>query len=141
MSKGWEEVARLGGPGARYPQVLVDAHGWCLRLGRNSRHDEKYFSSLPSLLGGVIEHTARRRLMDSPVALDLKAFVAALRTSLEAARLLCREALEQGGMEEHIRRLDALKAPATPRQSGLRLCGAQNGADARFPARLSNSAS
>lgn len=141
MSKGWKEVARLGGPGARYPQVLVDAHGWCLRLGRNRRQDEKYYSNLSSLLGGVIEHTARRRLTASSAALDLREFVTALQTSLEAARLLCRETLEKGGLEEHIRRLDARNAPGRPRESCLRLCEAPTGEGDLLPVRQANSAS
>jgi hypothetical protein len=141
MSKRWKEVARLGGPGARYPQVLVDAHGWCLRLGRHSRHDQKYYSTLPSLLGGLIEHTARRRLMDSPSAVDLQAFLTTLKASLETARSLCQEAVEKGGLEEHVRRQDARKVPSKPRESILRLCEAQNGLDAELPARRASSAS
>lgn len=140
MSKGWKEVARLGGRGARYPQILVDAHGWCLRLGRHKRHDEKYYSSLPNLLVGLIEHAVRRRLMDSPVSLDFQSFVTKLKSSLDAARSLCREALEKGGMEEHIRLLGAQKEAARPRESCLRLCEAQNGSDADIPVRHTSSA-
>jgi hypothetical protein len=33
MKTGWKEVARLGIQGARYPHLLVDTYGWCLRLG------------------------------------------------------------------------------------------------------------
>ena len=123
MGNGWKEVARLGGPGARYPQILVDGHGWCLRLGRHTRHDEKYYSSLPNLLGGLIEHTIRRRLMNSPAAQGLAEFVTRLRQTLDVARSLCLEALEKGGLEEHIRRLDARKAAPTTSGSLERLPG------------------
>ncbi len=133
MSKGWKEVARLGGPGARYPQVLVDAHGWCLRLGRDSRHDQKYYSTLPSLLGGLIEHTLRRRLTDSRTAGDLQAFLTTLKASLETAQSLCQQALEEGGLKEHARRQDARKVLNKPCKTFLRLCEGQNGSDAEVP--------
>ena len=62
MSEAWREAARLGQTGERYPHVLADTHGWCLRLGPRDRSDNKYYSSLSSLLQGLIEHLMRRRL-------------------------------------------------------------------------------
>lgn len=111
------------------------------RLGRHSRHDQKYYSTLPNLLGGLIEHTVRRRLMDSPAAVDLQAFLTTLKALIETARSLCREALEKGGLEEHVRRQDARKLTAKPQEPYLRLCEAQNGSDAELPARRASSAS
>ncbi len=61
MSEAWREVARLGKTGERYPHVLADSHGWCLRLGRKDRMDDKFYSSFPTLLNGLIEHFLRRR--------------------------------------------------------------------------------
>lgn len=104
MSKGWREVARLGGTGARYPHVLVDAHGWCLRLGKNSRSDEKYYSSLPMLLRGLVEQGARRRLLNLSGVLDLKELHREVEDVLHSALGLCHEVLRRGGLEEHIRR-------------------------------------
>ena len=106
MSKGWKEVARVGVSGARYPHVLVDAHGWCLRLGWNPRTDVKYYSSLPLLLRGVVEHHVRRRLASLGGPLDLEGLCREVREALASALGLCREILEQGGLEEHVRRLE-----------------------------------
>lgn len=61
MGEAWREVARLGKKGEKYPHILVDSHGWCLRLGPRDREDEKYYSSLPTLLGGLHEHLVRRK--------------------------------------------------------------------------------
>lgn len=113
MSKGWREVARLGGTGARYPHVLVDPHGWCLRLGPNSRSDEKYYSSLPMLLHGLVEQTARRRFLSLTAVLDLKDLRHEVQDVLHTALKLCQEVLERGGLEEHMRRLGTLKSGAT----------------------------
>src|SRR5437879_2584027 len=62
MSEAWREVARLGRSGEAYPHVLADSHGWCLRLGPRERLDERYYSSLPSLLRGLTEQILRRLL-------------------------------------------------------------------------------
>jgi len=62
MKRGFSLVARLGPPRGRYPHILVDAHCWVLRLGPNHHRDDKYYSSLPSLLEGMVEHVLRRRL-------------------------------------------------------------------------------
>jgi len=116
MSKGWREVARLGGTGARYPHVLVDAHGWCLRLGPKSRSDEKYYASLPMLLRGLAEHGTRRRLASLSGPLDLSEFCREVEDALHSAIELCQEALEKGGLEEHRRRLGPLaQGRSTPK--------------------------
>jgi hypothetical protein len=61
MSEAWREVARLGKKGERYPHLLVDSHGWCLRLGPQGKEDDKYYSSLPNVLQGLYEHLLRRQ--------------------------------------------------------------------------------
>ena len=65
MSEAWREVARLGKKGEKYPHVLVDSHGWCLRLGPRDKEDDKYYSSLPNLLQGLYEHLLRRQDRES----------------------------------------------------------------------------
>jgi hypothetical protein len=105
MSKGWREVARLGGSGARYPHLLADPHGWCLRLGPRSRGDDKYYSSLPVLLQGLVEQVTRRRLLSLSGALELRLLLGEVRDALKSALGLCEEALRKGGLEEHMRRL------------------------------------
>lgn len=107
MSSKWHEVARLGGAGVRYPHLLVDSHGWCLRLGPNSRTDEKYYSSLPMLLRGLLEHFTRRRLTQVSPIQDLRDLIGEVKDAFHSALGLCHEALEKGGLEEHIRRLGA----------------------------------
>lgn len=62
MAEAWREVARLGKVGHQYPHILADSRGWCLRWGPKTDRDEKYFSSLSSLLHGLAEHYLRRRL-------------------------------------------------------------------------------
>jgi hypothetical protein len=76
MSEAWREVARLGKKGEKYPHILVDSHGWCLRLGPRDREDEKYYSSLPNLLQGLYEHHLRRKDRESARAvLEMKAIL------------------------------------------------------------------
>lgn len=62
MSEAWHEVARLGDTAGGYPHALVDSHGWCLRLGPRKRIDERYYSSVQSLVLGLTEHGLRSRL-------------------------------------------------------------------------------
>ena len=90
---GWSEVARLGESGDRYPHVLVDAHGWALRLGPNYRRDDKYFSSLPTLLEGLVEHSLRRRLPLFP-ADGLEALASEIRSVMSMVRGLASKCLE-----------------------------------------------
>jgi hypothetical protein len=76
MSEAWREAARLGKKGERYPHVLVDSHGWCLRLGPRDKEDDKYYSSLPNLLQGLYEHLLRRQDHESARGvLEMKTFV------------------------------------------------------------------
>jgi len=84
MKNGWNEVARLGTGEGNYPHVLVDKHGWCLRLGRE-RGEEKYYSSLPTLLEGLIEHLSRFRLRHCPVLMTAAAMLSEVRAALEEA--------------------------------------------------------
>ncbi len=62
MSEAWREVARLGKVGERYPHILADTRGWCLRWGPRECRDDKYYSTLSSLLHGLAEHLLRRRV-------------------------------------------------------------------------------
>ncbi|SRR5260221_8842480 len=76
MSEAWREVARLGKKGEKYPHILVDSHGWCLRIGSRDREDEKYFSSLLTLLKGLSEHLIRRKDHDTARAVaEMKALL------------------------------------------------------------------
>lgn len=112
MSKGWREVARLGGSGARYPHVLVDPHGWCLRLGPSDRN-EKYYSSLPMLLHGLVEQSARRRLLAVSELRGIRELKQEVEDVLHSALTLCHDVLERGGLEEHRRELEACRASRT----------------------------
>jgi hypothetical protein len=82
MKNGWHEVARLGLFPGDYPHVLVDKHGWCLRL---AAEEEKYYSSMPTLLRGLIEHLLRRRLREAGPLLCAQAMLAEVRAALDEA--------------------------------------------------------
>ena len=84
MKNGWNEVARLGPEPGRYPHILVDKHGWCLRLGRGSG-DEKYYSNLPSLLQGLVEHVERRYPCNAPLLQAATAMLVEVRAAYELA--------------------------------------------------------
>jgi len=84
MKNGWNEVARVGASGDGYPHVLVDAHGWCLRLGPDKR-DEKYYSGLPPLLQGMVEQLTRRHLRDRGPLMSAAAMLTEVRTALDQA--------------------------------------------------------
>ena len=139
MSNGWKEVARLGASGARYPHILVDSHGWCLRLGAKPRSDEKYFSSLPSLLQGIVEHSARRQLAQAG-SLDLPGLVREVKAALQTALTLCSEVIEKGGQEAHIRRVEASGAGSMISRSTLRFGVGKSGGTEGLPAPLGKSA-
>ncbi len=85
MKTGWKEVARLGTQGSRYPHVLVDTHGWCLRLGPDPRRDDKFFSRLSPLLEGLIEHLVRRRLILVRPILDIRELAEEVRGGIKSA--------------------------------------------------------
>jgi hypothetical protein len=105
MKTGWKLMARLGMSGPGYPHLLVDRHGWCLRLRPRSRTDEKYYSSLPPLLNGMVQQGVRRHLMAVGAPLDLQELCGQVRDALHTALGLRRQAMEKGGLEEHIPRL------------------------------------
>lgn len=123
MSKGWKEVARLGGSGARYPHILVDPHGWCLRLGPNHKSDEKYYSSLPVLLHGLVENFVRRRMAGVSAVLDLKELASEVRDALHSALALCSEAYARGGLDEHMKRVGG-RIPAPTASGSIQLTSA-----------------
>lgn len=106
MSAKWKEVARLGGSGARYPHLLADPHGWCVRWGPNRSKDDKYYSNLHSLLEGMVEHTVRRRLWVLSAALDLPAFVEEVRDALRSARDLATSGVEMAVTVTHLCRVE-----------------------------------
>ena len=89
MSEAWREVARLGKKGEQYPHILVDSHGWCLRLGARGREDDKFYSSLGNLLQALYEHLLRRKDHESArVVLEMKSI---LLENLKEARELGEE--------------------------------------------------
>jgi len=119
MSEAWREVARLGKKGEQYPHILVDSHGWCLRLGARDR-DDKYFSSLGSLLQALPEHLVRRK--DDGSA----------RTVLEMKDLLLQNLKEAKGLGEELERkspnlrqrlLEAADEARSPKPSEAPLAG------------------
>jgi hypothetical protein len=87
VKTGWKLVARLGTFGPGYPHLLVDRHGWCLRLGPNPRVDDKYYSRLLFLLEGLVEHWTRREALTTPILAgigELRALLlATLRSTME----------------------------------------------------------
>jgi len=124
MGEAWREVARLGKVGHQYPHILADSRGWCLRWGPKRDKDEKYYSSLSSLLHGLAEHYLRRRLgagedirslarFRELVELTMKEAVAlgaALDSKLRESRLRLVDATEMGGTSPGLE-----PAPPTPR--------------------------
>ena len=92
MKRGWNEVGRLGRKGSRFPHVLVGRHGWCLRLGPNAQGDDRYYSGVPSLLNGLIEHVVRRRMGEGSDVRALSDLVGEIRDSMEFARGIARDA-------------------------------------------------
>lgn len=96
MSARWKEVGRLGSHGARYPHILVDAHGWCLPLGANRAEDDKYYSNFTSLLEGLIEHFLRRRLSNDSRVESIRDLTREVRDALRVTREMAAEALKRG---------------------------------------------
>ena len=111
MGKGWKLVATLGETGARYPHLLVDRNGWCLRLGPRSDHDDKFYSSLQTALRGLVEHFTRRRLLGSRVPLDVKGLVRNVEDALHSALTLCARARQKGAIGSGIRPSHGQKTP------------------------------
>jgi len=61
MKNGWNAVAQLGPEPGRCPHILIEKHGWCMRFGPSDQEDEKYYSSLLTLLPELSEQLIRRR--------------------------------------------------------------------------------
>jgi hypothetical protein len=93
MKTGFTLVARLGSAGDRYPHILVDTHNWVLRLGPSYRRDERYYSSLPSLFEGMVEHFLRRRVSLAPVD-GFEALAREIRAGIKDLRDLATTCLE-----------------------------------------------
>jgi hypothetical protein len=120
MSSGWKLVASLGSQGPRYPQILVDNHGWCLRLGPSARQDEKYYSSFSSLLKGLVEQLLRRRLKSGETLEGLSSLIRSVEGVLREAGELC-TSVRESVIHEHIRRCGLTgaspRAPVAPSTS------------------------
>ena len=99
MNKGWNEIARLGRTGSRYPHVLVDRHGWCLRLAPSHRGEDRFYSTLPSLLEGLMEHFVRRRMADRPGVSTIEDLVKEMRDAVALAGGLARETAAARGTQ------------------------------------------
>lgn len=110
MKHGWNEVARLGKNGKQYPHLLVDAHGWCLRLGSDRKRDDKYYSRLTPLLEGLIEQGVRRGLVDSGSHSDIDELTRAVRSALARMLRLGRR-LETSPQESRLLRPAASATP------------------------------
>ncbi len=115
MRTGWKEVARLGMDGARYPHVLVDPHGWCLRLGPDPRRDEKYYSGLPTLLQGAVEQGVRRSLMTTAIATGLEELRRQVQRAIQNVTAQRETLLQEIARQSPIKRLSASEeAPEGP---------------------------
>ena len=120
MSKGWHLVARLGGSGSRYPHVLLDPHGWCLRLGPVPRDDDKFYSRLDTLLQGLVEHCTRHRLIRLGTVLGGQGFVEELRDCLASALEMGRAAAQRIVQESSVRPVQGLIAGHPALNTSLR---------------------
>ena len=99
MKRGWSEVGRLGRSGSLFPHVLVSRSGWFLRMGPNSKEHDRYYSGLPSLLQGLIEHVVRRRMGETPEIGSIKDLVREFEESLEFAVGLARKTASRAALE------------------------------------------
>jgi hypothetical protein len=104
MKNGWHEVTRLGLFPGDYPHVLVDKHGWCLRL---AAEEDRYYSSMPTLLQGLIEQLLRRRLREAGPLLCAQAMLVEVRAALDEAGRV------PAPNQSPIRPLGTSKAPLT----------------------------
>ena len=106
MGEAWREVARLGRDGDQYPYILADSRGWCLRWGPKTDRDDKYYSSLASLLHGLAEHYLRRRLGAGEAVRNLARFRELVELTMKEAAALGAE-LDRKLRDAHLRPLDA----------------------------------
>lgn len=97
MKAGWTEVARLGIQGEKYPHVLIDAHGWCIRWGPKFHHDDKYYSNLSSVLRGLSEHGVRRTLTEGGSPEGIKSLLIRIDEALVGADQAASRFLEKLG--------------------------------------------
>jgi hypothetical protein len=88
MAEAWREVARLGKVGEQYPHILADSRGWCLRWGPRESRDDKYYSTLSSLLHGLAEHLLRRRVGEGEDVRSLARFRDLVELTLKEASTL-----------------------------------------------------
>ena len=114
MKTGWKLVARLGMSGPGYPHLLVDRHGWCLRLGPNPKVDDKYYSRLLFLLEGLIEQALRRDVLTMPAAAGIGELRAILKESL-------RSVIELGSRLEGILQETPIRLPGASARPDLKL--------------------
>lgn len=117
MSEAWREVARLGKVGHQYPHILADFRGWCLRWGPKTEKDDKYFSSLSSLLHGLAEHYLRRRLGTGEDIRSLARFRELVELTMKEAAALG-AALDNKIRESHLRVVNASEGHGTSPRLG-----------------------
>lgn len=128
MGEAWREVARLGKVGQRYPHVLADSRGWCLRWGPKTDRDEKYYSSLSTMLHGLAEHYLRRRLGAGQDIRTLARFRELVELTMKEAVALG-AALDSKLRESRLRPVDASNGSETSPGSPQALPGSGIGAD------------
>ncbi len=126
MKTGWKLVARLGTSGPGYPHLLVDRHGWCLRLGPNPKVDDKFYSRLLFLLEGLIEQALRRKVLTMPAATAIGELRAILKESL-------RSAIEIGTRLEGILQETPIRLPGASAKPDLKLDTPQYPQDVPVP--------
>ena len=105
-------MARLGSDACRYPHLLADAHGWCLRLGPDPRKDDKLYSRLEFLFEGLIEQGLRRGLPGMRTSNTVEELLGELRTGIRAMRSLGRSA--ERTIQELHRRQSSATEPLEP---------------------------
>jgi hypothetical protein len=86
MKVGWRLVAKLGDRDPHFPHLLVDPYGWGLRLNSNPHAGIKYFSSLPTLWTGLVEHAIRQNLGAAHPILSVPELAQELRNELAFTR-------------------------------------------------------
>jgi hypothetical protein len=126
VKTGWKLVARLGTSGPGYPHLLVDRHGWCLRLGPNPKVDDKYYSRLLFLMEGLVEQAMRRDVLVLPAAAGVGEVRAMLKESL-------RSAIDLGTRLESILQETPIRLPGVSARPDLKLDTPQRPQDVPVP--------